>query len=143
MPLDVVHRVSNRHSYHRINSPSAAVTTSLLFTLSFCLPPRAMCREARQGRRLAPRLNSEGASYFQGKRGFLQPELYFFTPCEIKMLQETVPASPVLDFGLLFFSEDAALSGIMGSSPKPCAGTPPHTQTGVFSIFPKRFNCPF
>lgn len=68
MLLDVVHRVSNRHSYHRINSPSAAVTTSLLFTLSFC--PRAICREARQGRYFAPRLNSKGTSYFQRKRGY-------------------------------------------------------------------------
>ena len=117
MLLDVVHRVSNRHSYHRINSPSAAVTTSLLFTLSFC--PRVICREACQGRYLAPCLNSKGTSYFQRKRGYYNlsfiSSLCVKSRCSKKQEYLFLPLSTLV---WLFFPEDAALSGTTDSSPK-------------------------
>lgn len=139
MPLDVVHRVSNGHSYHRINSPSAAVTTLLLFTFSSC--SRAIRREARQARYLTRRLNSKGTSYFQRKRDY---DNLSFIPslgvksrkhCPFLLLCTWVPPRKCI-----------SPSGTPNLSTALRASTPPHTlalQTGIFSIFPKRFNCPF
>lgn len=138
MLLDVVHRVSNGHSYHRINSPSAAVTTLLLFTFSSC--SRAMRREARQARYLTQRLNSKGTSYFQRKRDY--DNLSFIPSLGVKSRKHC----PFLLLWTWVCSSQKVHLSLWDTQFELRASTPPHTlapQTGIFSIFPKRFNCPF
>lgn len=103
------------------------MSTSLLFTLSFCL--QAAGREALPGQGPCPGLKLKGNKSFPQENRLLQPELSRNSRCCI----ETVLPSPAQDFGLL-------LPGITDLSPKLCASVPSHMpalQTGLFSIFPK------
>lgn len=105
------------------------MSTSLLFTLSFC--PQATGREALPGQGHCPMLEFKGNKSFSQEHWLLQPELSGNSRCFI----ETVLPSLAQDFGLLLF-------GITDLSPKLCARAPSHMpalQTGLFSIFPKGF----